>query len=140
MGRHDRYGKDVLLLATDSRAAVSGHTTRYSIGGHGSAQIDGTYEDIAVEIESRTDKQIGGAVLDLYLHPFPKKLLILIPAHQANPTTTKAQALYLLDTLGAAVFEVVLFEGSGHEPRTESRRSNGQVCSCFTQFDGSQSQ
>ena len=55
--------------------------------GNGAARrkIDGTITgQIAVEIETRTDKQIRGAVLDLICHPFPQKLLIIVPIHMTN--------------------------------------------------------
>ena len=56
------------------------------------ASVDATVGgDIAVEVESRVSKQVRGAVLDLMCHPYPKKLLILLPVHMSNPETTAQQ-------------------------------------------------
>src|SRR5262249_55649382 len=70
--RHDAYGKAVLKAAAGSACRDWGSTTYVDYNGS-RAMIDGTVgSNIAVEIESRTGKQVRGAVLDLILHPYPK--------------------------------------------------------------------
>jgi len=46
-----------------------------------------------VEIESREPKQVRGAILDLLLHPFPRKLLVLLPVHTRDSTPAQAHAI-----------------------------------------------
>src|SRR6266576_961972 len=80
MGQHDDYGKLILRQAA-GRCCKNGETCTTSYGDSW-AHIDGTVgSSIAVEIESRTGKQVRGAILDLILHAYPKKLLILVPMY-----------------------------------------------------------
>jgi hypothetical protein len=120
MGIHDRYGKNVLNMA-------AGHAFDEYLGvdvdygaGRG-ARIDGAVNGtIAVEIDSRVSKQVRGAVLDLMLHPFPKKLLVLIPANMSDITTTAKQCVHILGTfLNRTDFEVVSLKRIGHDPQYE---------------------
>ncbi len=70
--------------------------------------------NIAVEIEARVAKQVRGAVLDLMCHPYPKKLLVLLPAHAMNPQLTAIQCRHILKRfLAEADFRVVLLSGKG---------------------------
>ncbi len=80
------------------------------------ARIDGTVgSKIAVEIESRVSKQIRGAVLDLICHPYPKKLLILLPVHMSDAEIAASQCRYIMARfLRTADFRVVVLEGSGN--------------------------
>ena len=74
-----------------------------------------------MEIESRTGKQIRGAVLDLMMHPYPKKLLMLIPEHMNSVVKTKVQCDHILDRyLNPDDFEVVVLNGTGGRPNLES--------------------
>ncbi len=50
---------------------------------------------VAVEIESRQEKQIRGAIVDLLLHPAPKKLLIIVLAHRQTHGTSSGTATYV---------------------------------------------
>jgi hypothetical protein len=73
MGQHDSYGKLILQRAAGHDCCTDGMSTVTSYG-DSCARIDGTVGDsIAVEIESRTGKQVRGAILDLVLHAYPKK-------------------------------------------------------------------
>lgn len=74
--------------------------------------MDGTIaERIAVEIESRTDKQIRGALLDLICHPLAHKLLIVVPVHMTNELRTVIMCRNILARfLPTENFRVVLFE------------------------------
>lgn len=90
-------------------------------GDRGGAKIDGTVgKDIAVEIESRTSKQVRGAVLDLLYHRYPKKLLVLLPVHMHNPSLTAAQCTAILGRdLSSSNFRVVLARGSARDEHLE---------------------
>lgn len=104
----------------------SGDSTRVLYEGGITAVIDGTINgDCAVEIESRVDKQIRGALIDLLCHSFPKKLLVLIPAHMNNPERTAIhckEVLYRFKKPNEQV-EIVLLQGSGDYPNpTEDKK------------------
>ena len=76
---------------------------------------------IAVEIESRVFKQVRGAILDLMEHPYPKKLLILIPAHLVSPPVNADQCRMILEKrCGSRNSRVVLLTGTGHLPNLET--------------------
>lgn len=72
---------------------------------------------IAVELESRVSKQVRGAVLDLLLHPYAKKLLVIMPVHIADANVTEAQCRNIMGRmLPTTDFEVVLLTGTGDCP------------------------
>lgn len=82
-------------------------------------RIDGVIDDsCAVEIESRTIKQVRGAVLDLFFHPYPKKLLVIVPVHMHKPQEAVAHCQGILRDLGLGPdsYRVVLLAGSGDLP------------------------
>ncbi len=118
MDNHDKYGKDVLAKAFGNSYELAGASIEINYGSGLPARIDGTiFGNIAVEVESRTSKQVRGAVLDLICHPFPKKLLVLLPVHMSNPEITKTQCQYILSRfISNANFRVVLFDGSAAKP------------------------
>ena len=70
-------------------------------------------------IESRVPKKVRGAVLDLICHPFPKKLLVLLPVHMTNAKITAEQCRNALARFCPAggSFQVVVLKGSGSHPR-----------------------
>jgi hypothetical protein len=77
---------------------------------------------VAVEVESRTGKQVRGAVLDLILHRYPKKLLILIPMYIRRQTSDESR--YILGRfINPENFRVVLLTGTGNDPRLEQDAS-----------------
>ena len=83
-----------------------------------------------MEIESRTGKQIRGAVLDLMMHPYPKKLLMLIPEHMNSVVKTKVQCDHTLDRyLNPDGFEVVGFEWDRRTAELRIGRTGGRTCS-----------
>ncbi len=113
MGTHGKYGNDVLRKAAGASFRGSGRTVEIDLG-RGKAQIDGTIGNrIAIEIESRTSKQVRGAVLDLILHPFPKKLLILEPVYMDVQKTAVQCEFILAKFVRQEDFRVVVFAGSG---------------------------
>jgi hypothetical protein len=117
--RHDNYGKAVLEHATESACRSSGPSVITSYGSS-SARIDGTVgSNIAVEIESRTGKQVRGAILDLILHAFPKKLMILIPKYIGKHQVQECEFI-LRHYIEPQNFRVVLLNGSGHDSCLEA--------------------
>jgi hypothetical protein len=117
VGMHDGYGKKLMKQIKGFRD--TGDTTIIGIGGKNYARIDGTISDqVAVEIESRVFKQIRGAILDLLLHNYPKKLLILLPVHMSNPfeTADKCHAI-MSKFLDVKDFQVLLLKGTGLNPQ-----------------------
>ncbi len=121
MGIHDRYVKGLfgnILGASfvDTGPEVVVHYPAIT------GRIDGVVRGCcAIEIESRTDKQVRGALLDLTFHPYDKKLLILVPAHMHDPRRTVDHCKGILKEIleQGAQFGVVLLEGTGNMPMEE---------------------
>jgi hypothetical protein len=115
--KHDGYGKSVLRAAVGTRFSAYGTTIAYEVS---HARIDGTVDSmIAVEIESRTNKQVRGAILDLLMHPYPKKLLVLIPRWIGVNMVSESKHI-LSRSLCPQDFQVVLLAGTGDAPRLET--------------------
>ena len=115
---HDVYGKSVLRAAAGSGLCEYGPDIEVDYGTPSRARLDGAVGDVAIEVESRTSKQVRGAVLDLVLHPYPKKLLILLPVHMSNPELCANQCRHALGRFVAAdCFRVVVASGHGHNPK-----------------------
>jgi hypothetical protein len=115
MGHHDTYGKGVLRQAAGAAFQGSGPAVRFRFGVcRGWADIDGVVGDrIAVEIESRNSKQVRGAVLDLIWHPYPKKLLVLLPAGSMSDPCAE-QCRYIFSRyLKVEDYRVILLSGTG---------------------------
>jgi hypothetical protein len=111
VGEYDNIGKHLLRLAAGERFTDSGPSVSIDFGpGAGRAAIDGTVAGIvAVEVESRVPKQVRGALIDLILHPYEKKMLLLIPVHTGNPNIIFQQAQNILGRfVDAAAFRVVM--------------------------------
>ena len=61
-----------------------------------------------------------GAVLDLICHPYPKKLLVLLPVHMSNPVVIAEQCRnILIRFVSAEDFRVIVLDGHGHDPKPE---------------------
>lgn len=107
MGKHAELGLRLMTLAAGP-LFVSDSSCTVNFGPDcGSAEIDGTVAGfVAVEIESREPKQVRGAILDLLLHPFPKKLLVLLPVYTRDSTPAQAREI-LGRFLAADAFRVV---------------------------------
>jgi hypothetical protein len=113
---HDEYGKQVIRQA-DARALIYGQSRNLDYGAGHPCQIDATVEDIAIEFESRTGKQVRGAVLDLICHPLPKKILALMPEHMDASVEAQRCARILSRFLSSEEdFRVVVLKGSGRAP------------------------
>ncbi len=121
MGVHDSYGKMLLKRVAGDAFVTSGSAVTVPYSGV-SAKIDGAIGiSCAIEIESRTDKQIRGAILDLLCHPASKKLLIIIPANMHNPDSTIKHCEGILTSMKKPndIARVVLLNGTGNMPDEE---------------------
>jgi len=124
LGSHDRYVKNLLKKLLGYRFDTSRQYTLVEYAA-GYAQIDGVIlspsGNIAVEIESRTAKQVRGAILDLFFHEAKKKLLIIVPEHMYDPYALKKDTEHILNMLKKIkpdiVFKVVTLRGSGSNPK-----------------------
>lgn len=113
MGEPEAHGKMVLVSALSESFDPGSAQCRFGFGpGAGHAMVDGVVAGrIAVEIESRVNKQVRGALMDLVLHPLPLKLLVLVKKHGGNPTTSVNQAEAILSRfVPEGRFRVVLVE------------------------------
>lgn len=120
---HDQYGKQLIRKIAGQRFLAFGPEVAFKYEGGVEARIDGVIRDeCAIEIESRTQKQVRGAVLDLFYHPLPKKLLILIPMYIGDSEATKRHCEWLLKEFHrvyqkpAEKIKVVLLKGTGKRP------------------------
>ena len=116
MGQHADYGRVLIEKVAKGRFTDDREATRVEYCGGTSAFIDGVIKsECAIEIESRVDKQVRGALVDLLSHPYPKKLLIIIPAHMNNPEKTKEQCEGILNRFKCSTDQVmvVLLKGTG---------------------------
>ena len=121
---HDAYGKKVLHRAADPDFDGSKATCRVD---YGSAQNTGGFIDgtamgcVAIEVESRTSKQVRGAVLDLICHPFPKKLLVLLNVHAHDTKTLSMQCANIFERfehlVPAGKYRIVILKGNGGSHR-----------------------
>jgi hypothetical protein len=120
MASHDRYGKEVCQAAAGSAFKSSGPSVTVNYGAGWPARVDGTVLDkIAIEIESRTAKQVRGAVLDLVFHPYQNKLLILIPMWNSKACAEQCRNA-LSRLLPKENFRVVVLGGIGSRPNLQS--------------------
>ncbi len=96
MGKYDAYAKDVLRETFGERFSIKNDVV-FSFGPDaGTGEIDGTIDgQIAVEIGVGSPKQVRASVLDLILHPYPMKLLILVdtPEHETGRSVRQAGAI-----------------------------------------------
>jgi len=127
MGQHAEYGRWLLSAVAKGRFTDDREATRVEYSGGTSAFVDGVVnDDCAVEVESRVDKQVRGALVDLLSHRYPKKLLILMPAHMYNSDKTKEQCRGILEKFKrpADRVSVVLLGGTGdnRKPKEDEER------------------
>jgi hypothetical protein len=114
----DDYGKRVLYEATEGRAVLHGPSVEIAYGAGPPARVDATVGDIAVQIEARVSTQVRGAVLDLICHPYPKKLLVLLPEHLRSRGITAEQCRNILGRFCPdGSFRVLLLKGSNSIPQ-----------------------
>jgi hypothetical protein len=116
LGAHDAYGKQVMRAAVDDGYRDWGDSVCVDYAAGQPARIDRTVGiSVAVEIESRVSKQVRGAVLDLICHPYPRKLLVLLPVQMSDVEIAASQCRHIMARfLNPADFRVVALEGSGH--------------------------
>jgi hypothetical protein len=114
MGDLDDTGKRLLQVAAGPLFTSDGPSVTYGFGpGAGTARIDGTVAGcVAVEIKSRVPKQVRGALLDLILHPYPCKLLVL-PVYTGSIDTAVRQAAVILGRfVEPRLFRIVVVQHS----------------------------
>jgi hypothetical protein len=122
VGSHDAYGKELLARACGPAYEQYGPALEVDFGAGHPGRIDGVVGGrIAVEVDSRTAKQVRGAVLDLLCHRLKKKLLVLVPAHMSDASAAAAQCRNIMSRfLSAADFRVVVLQGTGASPSWEA--------------------
>lgn len=120
---HDAYGKSVVRTAA-AHVGVSfqEYGTGHPITSRMNCSIDAVVAGkIAVEIESRTPKQVRGAVLDVFWHPAPLKLIILLPAYVGNAKNTVEMCECLAERLYPSVpFRCLALSGKGDNHQIEA--------------------
>jgi len=98
VGIHDKYGKEILTYVTEQYGhwfTKSERTVKYPPGGM-TAELDFVIgEDCVVEIEGLNEKQIRAGILDLVFHPYPKKLLVIIPANLSKSKNKRQEDIQL---------------------------------------------
>jgi len=116
VGSHDAYGKEVLRAAAGQAFIDWGPTVEVDYGAGRPARVDGTVSGtIAVEVASRTPKQVRGAVLDLLFHAYPKKLLVLVPIYMSESGICADQCRHALGRfVDEDNFRVVVLQGTGN--------------------------
>lgn len=121
-GAHDDYGKRILQMVAGSSYEAYGPSVEIDYGAGHPARIDGVVNgNIAVEIESRTAKQVRGAVLDLLHHDAPKKLLVLVPTSYMISEVMAEQCRKIIGMhADADDFRVVVLKGDGDSSRKRS--------------------
>ena len=126
MGVHDSYGKDVLSRVLGSQFDRWDSARNVPVGGIG-ISVDGVIRggvthivNCAVEVEARNEPQVRIAVLNLFLHPAPQALLILMPRNLNNPlpkVLDHVQVLWDRLTRGSrGPLSVACFMGDGDAP------------------------
>jgi hypothetical protein len=112
------YAKTVLHETTEGRAVLYGPSVEINYGAGAPARIDATVGDIAVDIEAGVSRQVRGAVLDLICHPYPKKLLVLLPDHHISRGVTGEQCRNILKRFCPdGSFRVLVLKGSASGPQ-----------------------
>ncbi len=130
MGAHDDYGKGLMSKLLGNR--WSSYDFRRSVDEAGvRADLDGVITapescqvECAVEIEARVYKQIRGAIVDLTLHPAPKKLFVVIKAQpQLGDTQEIAKHFnyvwHQIAGTSRGQFTMTVLEGTGGDPLQE---------------------
>jgi hypothetical protein len=112
------YGQQVLQAATEGRAALYGPSVEIEYGAGLPAHVFATVGNIAVDIESKAEKQLRGAVLDLLFHSYPKKLLVLITDQTTVREIAAEQCRYIMRRfIPETSFRVLVLKGSSSNPR-----------------------
>ena len=125
MGNYEALAIEILKTAFGGRW-IRDDSRIFSFGPDaGIGQVDGTIDGrIAVEIGVGSPKQIRASVLDMALHPYPGKLLVLVdtPGHSTERSASQAEAL--LESLGC----------SGVVFRLDERQDLGQIAAELAQL------
>jgi hypothetical protein len=131
---HECYGKTLLRNVLGKRWVSRFDERKYIDLGGVRADLDGiilsenlSAVECAVEIEATVYTQARSALLNLAIHPAPKKLLVVILAHAQMGSREKAMGhfQYLwerLSPLSNAPFGLVVLQGTGADPMIELNR------------------
>jgi hypothetical protein len=96
VGRYEQIAIELLESSFGDRWARD-DTRIFSFGPDaGTGEVDGTIDGrIAVEVGVGSPKQVRASVLDLVLHPYPLKLLVLVdtPGHSAERSVRQSAAI-----------------------------------------------
>ncbi len=118
---HDAYGKALFQRLLGDRFTSSGPDREVRLA-KGYVKLDGCIDSVcAVEIESRTPKQVRGAIVNLLLHPAKKKLLVLVPMYTGDATSLAEDCNFIFSRLKGPddLFQVAVLLGNGFNPRPE---------------------
>jgi len=128
MGVHESYAAELLRrvlglrFKVDARAHVKLQEITIKLDGI-ITKRDSHDAEWAVEIEAENEPQVRGAILNLYLHPAPKALLVLMPEHLYNglkKALPHFQALWSRLTGGLrGELPIVCLAGNGRDPACE---------------------
>jgi len=133
MGTHEDYGRNLMSevlgdrwSSYDSRRSVDEAGVRADLDGV-IVGPDGQSVECAVEIEARVYKQIRGAIVDLALHPAPKKLLVVIKAQPQLGSSAKVvkHCGYIWQQIAGTthgLFAIAVLERTGDKPLPEVDR------------------
>ena len=116
MGKYEQIAIDLLEAAFGDRFARD-DSRIFSFGSDtGTGEVDGVIDGkVAAEIGVGSPKQIRASTLDLALHPYAGKLLVLVdtPGHSTERSAGQARAILEELGCGGVVFRVE--EGRGRE-------------------------
>jgi hypothetical protein len=112
------YGQQVLQAATEGRAALYGPSVEIDYGAGLPAHVFATVGNIVIDIESKVEKQLRGAVLDLLFHSYPKKLLILVTDQTTIREVAAEQCRHIMRRfIPESSFRVLVLKGSSSSAR-----------------------
>ena len=119
--QHDKYGKERLGCLSNYFEPIL-DVPGYGIG----IKLDGKIKDCAIEIESRTPKQIRGAILDLLLSGYKKKLLIVLPLNNNNEDKINSyEEIFYKMGCKRNNFRVILLEG--HAKNRQEKKDEQRI-------------
>ena len=119
--KHNQYVRKLLIEILEDKFVFKGKDIQVKFVGF-TARIDGIIRNqCAIEVESRTPKQVKGALVDLLFHPLDKKLLILVPTKELNPIYVSPMIKQILNTYKSvnARIEIAVLCGNGNDDRAD---------------------
>ncbi len=111
--KRDDHWKRVIHEATNGGALLEDEADEVMYGPALVDKIDATFRDVAIEAAPDESKKVSGALLNLICHPYPRKLLILLPPHKACGSSAGMSEAILSRLCRAGSYRVVLLNGGG---------------------------